>query len=159
RDAGFRQLVERDPWDDVTGAAYVVRGGALVAWRCPPDRPAFAPFHVVGAHTDSPNLRVKPRPDTGGFGWRQLAVEVYGGALVNSWLDRDLGLSGRITLADGETVLVLFDQPLARVSQLAIHLDRDVSERGLLLDRQAHLSPIWGVGHPTEGDLARFLAE
>ncbi len=158
RAAGFRALHEREPWGDVTGDAFVVRGGALVAWRCAAGLEAHAPLRIVGAHTDSPNLRVKPRPDTGGSGWRQLAVEVYGGALVNSWLDRDLGLSGRVTLMDGQTVLVVVDQPLARVPQLAIHLDREVNERGLQLDKQLHLMPIWGLGSSADGDLSRFLA-
>jgi aspartyl aminopeptidase len=89
------------------------RGGALVAWRSPADATATARFRIVGAHTDSPNLRIKPHPDTGNVGWRQLAVEVYGGALVNSWLYRDLGLSGRLVRRDGEVVLILLDEPLA----------------------------------------------
>ena len=88
----------------------------------------------IGAHTDSPNLRIKPRPDTGRAGYRQLAVEVYGGVLLNSWLDRDLGLSGRVAVrggAAGSTVhLVRVDRPLLRVPQLAIHLDREVNETG-----------------------------
>ena len=112
----------------------------------------------MARYTDSPNLRVKPRADTGGAGWRQLAVEVYGGVLINSWLDRDLGLSGRLVLDDGRILLVHVDQPLARVPQLAIHLDRDVNERGLLLDKQLHLTPVWGLGEPVEGQLEEFLA-
>jgi len=159
RTAGFRMLDERAHWDDVAGPCYVVRDGALVAWHCPGDADVDTSFRIVGAHTDSPNLRLKPRPDTESAGWRQLAVEVYGGALVNSWLDRDLGLSGRVTLAGGESVLVLVDQPLARVPQLAIHLDREVNDRGLLLDRQQHLTPVWGLGRTSEGALAAFLAE
>src|SRR3954469_24813774 len=99
--AGFKPLDEADAWHDVTGGHYIVRGGALVAWRMPVGGPAHIPFRVVGAHPDSPNLRLKPHPDTSSVGWRQLAVEVYGGALVNSWLDRDLGLSGRGGLGDG----------------------------------------------------------
>jgi aspartyl aminopeptidase len=157
--AGFRPLEEAESWSDVTGAGYIVRGGALVAWRCPQGLPAHAGFRIVGAHTDSPNLRLKPHPDTASVGWRQLAVEVYGGALLNSWLDRDLGLSGRLVLRSGETVLVRLDQPLARVPQLAIHLDRDVNDRGLVLDKQLHLAPIWGLGSEAEGGLARFVAE
>ena len=107
----------------------------------------------MGAHTDSPNLRVKPHPDTGALGWRQLGVDVYGGALVNSWLDRDLGLSGRLSLADGSVRLVKVDRPLLRVAQLAIHLDRDVNDKGVVLDRQQHLAPIWGLGAPGDGEL------
>ncbi len=156
--AGFKPLDETEAWDDVAGARYVGRGGALVAWRCPPDAPPHAGFRIVGAHTDSPNLRLKPRPDTGSAGWRQLGVEIYGGALLNSWLDRDLGLSGRVVLKDGSVRLVLVDRPLARVPQLAIHLDRDVNERGVVLDRQVHLTPVWGLGRPDEGELARFVA-
>jgi aspartyl aminopeptidase len=156
--AGFRRLDEREAWEDVAGTAYVVRGGALVAWRAPTGSAPHAPFRIVGTHTDSPNLRLKPRPDTGGSGWRQLAIEVYGGALVNSWLDRDLGLSGQVALSGGETALLLVDRPLARVPQLAIHLDRDVNERGLQLDTQVHLTPVWGLGPPREGELVGFLA-
>jgi aspartyl aminopeptidase len=109
---------------------------------------------MVGAHTDSPGLRIKPRPDTGAAGWRQLGVEVYGGALVNSWLDRDLGLAGRVAVAVGggvEVRLLRIDRPLLRVPQLAIHLDREVTTKGLKLDRQRHLTPVWGVGDPAPG--------
>jgi aspartyl aminopeptidase len=157
-EAGFEAFDEAEEWDSASGDGYVIRGGALVAWRMAADLPGHAPFRIVGAHTDSPNLRVKPRPDTGSVGWRQLAVEVYGGALINSWLDRDLGLSGRVVLDDGRVVLVQVDQPLARVPQLAIHLDRDVNERGLVLDKQLHLTPVWGLGAPVEGQLAELLA-
>ncbi len=78
----------------------------------------------------------------------QLGVEVYGGALLNSWLDRDLSLAGRVIVRNGgklETRLVKLDQPLARVAQLAIHLDRDVNEKGLVLNKQEHLAPILGL--------------
>jgi aspartyl aminopeptidase len=120
-------------------------------------------MRIVGAHTDSPNLRIKPRPDTGRAGYRQLGVEVYGGALLNSWLDRDLGLSGRVSVAgvDGsvDERLLLVDRPLLRIPQLAIHLDRDVNERGLQLNRQQHLVPVWGLGAPTDGEFAAFLGD
>ena len=96
-DAGF-ELFEAARADQ-PGARFVVRDGALVAW-VDGDAP-LEPMRLVGAHTDSPNLRVRPRPDTGTAGFRQLAVEVYGGALLNSWLDRDLGLAGRVVLRGG----------------------------------------------------------
>ncbi len=156
--AGFERLDEVAPWADATGGRYVVRGGALIAWHAPPGLAPHAGLRIVGAHTDSPNLRVKPRPDTGAVGWRQLGVDVYGGALVNSWLDRDLGLSGRVALANGDTRLVRVERPLLRVAQLAVHLDREVNDKGLVLDRQQHLAPIWGLGDPREGDFAAFLA-
>ncbi len=157
--AGFEPLLISDPWPDVPAAGFVVRGGALVAWRRGAAAPAAAPLRIVGAHTDSPCLRIKPRPDTGTLGWKQLGVEVYGGALVNSWLDRDLGLAGRVVLRDGSSADVVVDAAICRVAQLAIHLDRDVNERGLVLDKQAHLTPIWGTGTPERGEFAGWLAE
>ncbi|MBS2963260.1 M18 family aminopeptidase [Actinocrinis puniceicyclus] len=155
---GFRQLSETEAWDGQPGGQYVIRGGALVAWYLPTDAEPSRPFRIIGTHTDSPNLRVKPVPDTGALGWRQVAVEVYGGALFNSWLDRDLGLAGRLALRDGSQRLVRVDRPLLRVPQLAIHLDRGVNE-GLKLNPQAHLTPVWGLGEPVEGDLIEFLAQ
>lgn len=158
--AGFRQVAETDVWDGTSGGKYVLRGGAIVAWYVPEGAAPHTPFHIIGAHTDSPSLRVKPRPDTGAHGWRQVAVEIYGGPLMNSWLDRDLGLAGRLTLRDGSTVLVNVDRPLLRVPQLAIHLDRSVATEGLKLDKQRHLQPVWGLGDDTrEGDLIAFLEE
>ena len=160
-DADFTRLDLTDPWPAATGRHFVTRGGALIAWADAGDRggPA-APFRIIGAHTDSPNLRLKPRPDTGGHGWKQLAVEVYGGALWNSWLDRDLGLSGRVMVAGrSEPLLVLVDEALCRVPQLAVHLDRDVNAKGLTLNAQQHLTPVWGTGVPNVGDLATYLSE
>ena len=158
--AGFTRLEEADSWSDgaAEGAGYVVRGGALVAWILPPGTEAARPFRILGSHTDSPNLRVKPQPDTGVLGWRQVAVEVYGGVLHNSWLDRDLGLAGRFVLRDGTERLVDIDRPLLRVPQLAVHLNRTVNTEGLKLNPQDHLYPIWGLGDAKEGDLLAFVA-
>jgi aspartyl aminopeptidase len=155
--AGFRQVAETDAWDGASGGKYVLRGGAIIAWYVPEGAAPATPFRIVGAHTDSPNLRVKPVPDTGAAGWRQIAVEIYGGTLLNTWLDRDLGLAGRLALRDGSTRLVNVDRPLLRVPQLAIHLDRQAND-GLKLDRQRHMTPVWGLGEPREGDLVDFLA-
>ncbi|MGW1531527.1 M18 family aminopeptidase [Streptomyces aureus] len=156
--AGFRQVAETDAWEGTSGGKYVLRGGAIIAWYVPKGAEAHTPFRIIGAHTDSPNLRVKPLPDTGAHGWRQVAVEIYGGPLLNSWLDRDLGLAGRLSLRDGSTRLVDIDRPLLRVPQLAIHLDRSVND-GLKLDKQRHLQPVWGLGDAREGDLISFLEE
>ncbi|CAL9500329.1 putative M18 family aminopeptidase 2 [Streptomyces sp. enrichment culture] len=158
--AGFRQVAETDAWDGTAGGKYVLRGGAIIAWHVPEGAEAHTPFRIVGAHTDSPNLRVKPRPDSGAHGWRQVAVEIYGGPLLNSWLDRDLGLAGRLSLRDGTTRLVDVDRPLLRVPQLAIHLDRAVNSDGLKLDKQRHMQPVWGLGEDVrDGDLVAFLEE
>ncbi|WP_395294985.1 M18 family aminopeptidase [Kitasatospora hibisci] len=156
--AGFRQVAETDAWDASAGGRYLVRGGALIAWYVPEGASPETPFRVVGTHTDSPNLRVKPLPDTGSAGWRQVAVEIYGGVPLNTWLDRDLGLSGRLALRDGSVRLVQLDEPLLRVPQLAIHLDRQVNE-GMKLDKQRHLTPIWGLGPVDEGGLIEYVAQ
>ncbi|MFD0277804.1 M18 family aminopeptidase [Kitasatospora sp. NPDC127111] len=156
--AGFRQVAETDAWDAVAGGRYLIRGGALIAWYVPEGAGPETPFRVVGTHTDSPNLRVKPLPDTGSAGWRQVAVEIYGGVPLNTWLDRDLGLSGRLALRDGSRRLVQLDEPLLRVPQLAIHLDRQVNE-GMKLDKQRHLTPIWGLGPVDEGSLIAYVAQ
>ncbi|HEY0812102.1 MAG TPA: M18 family aminopeptidase, partial [Pseudonocardia sp.] len=152
--AGFVEQPETGSWPDGPGGRYLVRDGTFVAW-VQQEQPQ--PLRVFLAHTDSPTLKVKPRPDTGRGGWRQVGVEVYGGALWNSWLDRDLGLAGRLALFDGTTVLVNVARPLLRVPQLAIHLDRNVNQ-GLKLDAQQHLLPIWGLGAASEGDLLEFVA-
>ena len=155
---GFEPVDETGPWRPLD-CGFVVRGAALVAWRHPTGSTQVWPFRITGAHTDSPCLRIKPHPDTGGLGWRQLAIEVYGGVLLNSWLDRDLGIAGRVVLTDGSIVNVAVREPIARVPQLAIHLDRDVNDKGLALDKQLHLTPVWGTGAPAEGDFAAWLAD
>jgi aspartyl aminopeptidase len=156
---GFQRLDETDAWLDVPTDGFAVRGGAIIAWKMPTTAlTTHAPFRLVGAHTDSPCLRVKPNPDAGGYGWKQVAVEVYGGILNNSWLDRDLGVAGRVVAADGSTSLVNVREPIARVPQLAVHLDRDVNAVGLVLDTQQHLSPVWGTGTSTAGEFAEWIA-
>ncbi|MEQ8841456.1 MAG: M18 family aminopeptidase [Acidimicrobiales bacterium] len=133
----------------VRGRSFVRRGGALVAWVVDEAHNASSPVRVVGAHTDSPNLRIKPQPDSGDERWRQLGVEIYGGVLLNSWLDRDLGLAGRVVVRDGDGVstrLLRDDRPLLRLPQLAIHLDREIHEKGLMLNKQVHMAPIWAAG-------------
>ena len=156
--AGFTLLQERDAFPAERGRHYLIRGGSLVAWSSElADGPATC-FRVVGAHTDSPNLRIKPQPDLARAGWQLLGVEVYGVPLFSSWLDRDLGLSGRVAVrgSDGvETRLVKIDQPVLRVAQLAVHLDRGVNE-GLTLNPQQHLTPLWGVGAEA-GDFRGYL--
>lgn len=161
-DAGYQALELEAAWSTGPGRWFVARGGALVAWEVPDGAPAHQPFRIVGAHTDSPNLRIKPQPDTGGFGWQQLGVEVYGGALWNSWLDRDLALSGRaVVRVDGRLEERLFacDCHLLRIPQLAIHLDRGVNEQGLKLNPQQHLTPVWGIGPIEEGAFVAHVAD
>lgn len=165
RTAGLAEARRSDDWGelDLTAGFTVRDGGTVVAARAgarvDPDRLRFI---VIGAHTDSPNLRLRPLPDAGALSYRQLGVEIYGGVLLNSWLDRDLGLSGRIVMRDESgdspaTVLWRCGRALLRVPQLAIHLDRDVND-GLKLDRQQHMTPVWGLGEPSADGFREFLA-
>jgi aspartyl aminopeptidase len=161
---GFVAVDEAAPFPSTPGRYYVTRAGALVAWIEPAGMPSTAPFRVVGTHTDSPNLRVKPQPDLVKAGWQMVAVEPYGGLLLNSWLDRDLGLAGRVAVRDpsaptGIATRLFHDHaPLLRVAQLAVHLDRGVNERGLVLNPQQHLVPLWGVGERPVS-VAAYVAE
>jgi len=157
-DAGFIELELGTAWSDLPDAGFVLDGGSVVAWRAQADAAGVTPFRLAGAHTDSPCLRVKPRPDDGFVGWKQLNIEVYGGILNNSWLDRDLGVAGALTMADGSNRLVDVHRGVARVPQLAVHLDRSVND-GLKLDPQQHLRPVWGAGHPVDGEFAAWIAE
>ena len=143
--AGFTELTEGQAWPAQAGGYFTVRAGSLVAWRSVDD--AGAPFRIVGGHTDSPNLRVKQHPDRFVTGWQVVALEPYGGAWLNSWLDRDLGISGRLSIRSGgqvEHVLVRIDDPILRVPQLAIHLAED--RKAVELNPQRHVNAVWGVG-------------
>ncbi len=147
--AGFAPLDPAASWAGLAAGRYYVKQGdsALLAFAIPSSRKVRG-FRIVGAHTDSPNLRLKPHAEYVKEGYLQLGVEVYGGALLNSGLDRDLSIAGRVIVRGGaglETRLVRFDDPLCRVTQLAIHFDRDVNDKGLVLNRQEHLAPIFGT--------------
>jgi aspartyl aminopeptidase len=120
---------------------YLAHDGCIIAWRL---GTAKGSFRIIGAHTDSPNLRVLPQPDIHQLGWSQLAIEIYGGVLLNSWLDRDLGIAGRVIDSNGVSHLYSVTEALARVPQLAIHLDREIGDKGLQLDRHQHMTPVWG---------------
>ncbi|MGC4935059.1 M18 family aminopeptidase [Gordonia sp. DT30] len=162
-EAGFRRLHEDHEWnldaaqspDVVPQRHYVIRGGSIIAW----DLGDGSDFRIVGGHTDSPNLRVKQRPDRVGAGVSTVALEPYGGAWLNSWLDRDLGLSGRLAYRVGDRVehtLVHVAEPVIRVPQLAIHLSAD--RKGVTLDPQRHLDGLWSLGADAP-DVLSWVAE
>jgi aspartyl aminopeptidase len=171
RASGYEEADESALWELAPGdRRFVVRSeGSLVAFEVGSACPAEGGFRAVGAHTDSPNLRVKPRPDVCAHGYRQLAVEPYGGVLLHTWLDRDLSLAGRVTLREGDasrTVLLDFERPLLRIPNLAIHLQRELRTDGLKLNPQTQLVPLSGLeGAPALTELvatelrARGLAD
>lgn len=159
-DAGFTELREGDAWKLEPGRGhFVVRADTtVVAFRVGTRAPAETGFSMVGAHIDSPNLRVKPNAETTTMGYRQLAVEIYGGAILASWPDRDLGLAGRVVLQTGKrraqtTALVTIRRPIARVANLAIHLNRKINDDGLKLDKQRHMPPILGLDDTAEDEV------
>ncbi|EPR75618.1 putative aminopeptidase [Leifsonia rubra CMS 76R] len=160
RSAGFSELQEADDWNGArtrkAAKYFVIRDGAIAAWIQPTKATATTAFRILGAHTDSPSFKLKPKPTTGSEGMLQAGVEVYGGPLLNSWLDRELELAGRIAFSDGTTALVRTG-PLLRFPQLAVHLDRKVND-GLTLKRQMHMNPVLGLGEAGDADLLQHLA-
>jgi aspartyl aminopeptidase len=155
--AGFSRLEEADAWPADGGRRFVVRDGAIIAWVQPATAGPTTPFRIVGAHTDSPGFKLKPKPTTASNGWLQAGVEVYGGPLFNSWLDRELEFAGRLVFDDGTSALVRTG-PFLRFPQLAVHLDRGVNAEGLTLNPQQHLNPVIGTGSLADADIIAHLA-
>lgn len=145
-EAGFERLDEVDEWTAprAGGGSVVVRDGAVIAWVAGRGVNATSPVRILGAHTDSPSFKLKPTPEFTREGWAQVGVEIYGSPLLNSWLDRDLEIAGRLVTRDGQEHLARTG-PVARIPQLAVHLDRRVNSKGLTLDRQKHTQPVLGV--------------
>lgn len=143
--AGFVEADFAARFDRGPGRRYVRRHGSLIAWQCGEAVAPTTPFRIAAAHTDSPGFRIKPHPESTVAGCVRLGVEVYGGPLLNSWLDRDLGLAGTVLLDSGDVVGVVDRDAVLRIPQLAIHLDRTVNDTGLKLDRQQHLPLLWGL--------------
>ncbi len=157
-EGGFRRLAETDVWDLSPGdAVFTVRGASVVAVRVGSDPVAEAGLRIIGAHTDSPTFRVRPRHDLRQAGYKLVGVEPYGGGLWHTWLDRELTVAGRLALRGGSTVLAKLPGAPLRLPSLAIHLDRSVRE-GLTLDPQRHLQPVWGSELSTEPGLLEALA-
>ncbi len=147
--AGFSRLAETERWSlQPGGRHYVVRGGSsLVAFIV--GRDVEAGFSLVGTHTDSPGLRLKPRAPHTADGLLRLGVEVYGGPILATFADRDLGLAGRVNVRVGkgfEARLLNIAEPLLRLPNLAIHMNREVNEQGLKLHKQNELPLLLGVG-------------
>ena len=150
REAGFEPLNEADAWNvEPGGRHYLTRNdSSIIAFKAGTESPPQEGLRMVGAHTDSPCLMVKPNPERRSHGYQQLGVEVYGGALLNPWFDRDLSLAGRVTWLDpaGELRkgLVDFREPLAVIPSLAIHLDREAN-RKRSVNPQKDIPPVLGT--------------
>ncbi|MBS3904182.1 MAG: M18 family aminopeptidase [Simkania sp.] len=144
----YLPLQEKEEWKLEKGKRYFVcRGGALCTFSIPSSMPDK--MIILGSHTDSPALKLKPQPEHHKENMRLLGVEVYGGPLLNAWLNRDLSIAGRVIVSDTtgqrvERLVWLDDAPLV-IPQLAIHLDREVNDKGLKLNKQEHLIPLAGL--------------
>lgn len=157
--AGFSLLKEEEKWALSPGKSYfVIRGGSLCAFSLPKE--AIARARIVAAHTDSPALKLKPHPEIQKENMTLFGVEVYGSPLLSSWLNRDLAIAGRIVTTDEkgkvEEKLVFLPEAPLFIPQLAIHLDREVNEKGLLLNKQEQLCPIVGLDQE-KGCLEKLL--
>lgn len=146
---GFLELDEGKPWQLKFGKKYFIirNGSSLLAFILPKE----APTHtlILGAHTDSPGFKLKPHAEFEKENMHMLGLEMYGAPLLTSWLNRDLGIAGRILYLDSskqmqEALVRLDDQPVT-IPQLAIHLDRKVNDEGLIMHKQEHLAALSGL--------------
>lgn len=163
---GFVQLKKRDPFMGNVKAGgkyyYTVNKSALVAFAVGPNYKEGNGFKVIGGHTDSPNLKVKPHSKRSGSGCIMLGVECYGGGLWHTWFDRDLGVSGRVLVRttspddngkEKEFVkqqFIKIDEPIARVSTLCIHLQSADERKAFAVNKENHMSPILATQHALE---------
>ena len=159
--AGFSQLHEHERWTlKAGGRHYVVRGGASIIAFIVGHRPAAETgLRLIGAHTDSPGLRLKPKPAEDAAGMVRLGVEVYGGPILATFADRDLSLAGRVnvrTPGGFTSRLVHFTEPLLRLPNLAIHMNREVNENGLKFNKQTELPLLLGLSEDGTKAEARF---
>ena len=158
-EAGYQRLKETAAWQLAPGKRYYVtrNDSSIIAFQLPEKAP-LSTLRMVGAHTDSPGLRLKPNATQRSAGWLQMGIEVYGGALLAPWFDRDLGMAGRVYLRqpDGrlKNVLLNVARPIAMVPSLAIHLDREANS-GRAINPQTQMAPILMQGD--EGDLTDLL--
>ncbi len=161
---GYTELLETDDWTlRAKGSYFVTRNAsALIAFRLGTGALAEQGLRMVGAHTDSPCLRLKPNALYTQSGYCQLGVEVYGGALLNPWFDRDLSLAGRVTLrlANGSLSNRLVDlaRPVALIPSLAIHLDRDANKQRNI-NEQTYLPALISRQQDTDFDLDAELLQ
>jgi len=147
---GFEKLEEKDTWQIKEGGNYFVcrADASIVAFRAPSQWSVNSSFKIIGAHTDSPSLKIKNKPTSTKEGYQMLNIEVYGGALLTSWFDKDLLIGGRVLYQDEEGAVkqILVQLPYRlRIPRLAIHLDRTVNKEGFLVNPQEHLCPILGL--------------
>ncbi|MEE9492242.1 MAG: M18 family aminopeptidase [Gammaproteobacteria bacterium] len=161
---GYIELDEGEPWHCSAGGKYLVtrNDSSIIAFSLSDNNPADSGFRMVGAHTDSPCLHIKPSPVITSTNYYQLGVEVYGGALLNPWFDRDLSIAGRVsyrsTAGSLASTLIDFMRPIAVIPSLAIHLDRDANKQRSI-NAQNHLPPILMQSNDNNPDFEQLLLD
>lgn len=159
-EADFTPLLEGEKWNLEPGKGYFVQreDTLIAAFRLPKKKPKSAT--ILASHIDSPSLKIKPHPEIFSHGIGQLGTEVYGAPLLHSWLDRDLAIAGRIVVmnSDGQcrSELVELDDYPVMIPGIAIHLERSIMEKGILVHKQDHLKPIFSIT-PKEKFLEEWL--
>ena len=144
RNAGFKELRENEKWDLQASEKYFVRrnDSSIIAFTYPKEKKNYL---MVGAHTDSPNLKLKPNPVIKEHGVVKFGVESYGGLLLNPWFDRDLSIAGRVSYLDADnrlqSSLINVEKKIATIPSLAIHLD-DKANKERTINKQTDICPI-----------------
>lgn len=164
---GFHQLMLNRPWELERGGKYyvIVHGSTLIAFTIGEDMKEPDDFRIAAAHTDFPGFRIKQSAEICKNGYLQLNTEVYGGPILNTWMDRPLSAAGRVALKSDDVFrpqvrLVDFKKPLFVIPNMAVHLNRDVN-KGIELNKQKELLPIMGMAgeEMTEQFFLNYLAE
>jgi aspartyl aminopeptidase len=162
--AGFSELNEGHVWHIASGGQYFLRrnNSSIIAFTYGKKPLVSSGLRMIGAHTDSPNLKVKPQPDLYQQGFWQLAVETYGGVLLNPWFDRPLALAGRVAYEapNGQIEHVLVDSKSAVgcIPSLAIHLDREAN-KSRSINPQTDVPVVMALDEGRELSFDQFLHE
>lgn len=151
KEAGFEELHFSNTWGLTEGGKYYMKhhDTTLLAFTVAAHTDFKEGFRIAAAHTDFPCLRIKPNPDVVTNGYAQVNVEVYGGAILNTWLDRPLSISGRMAVKSDDVMhpnmhYISMEKPLMAIPNLAIHMNREVN-KGVELNKQTDMLPIAGL--------------
>lgn len=165
RSAGYEQVLEREDWKLEAGKKYFFtrNHSTIVAFAIGKRYVAGNGFYIVGAHTDSPCLKLKPVTKVTKGGYLEVGVQTYGGGLWHTWFDRDLTLAGRVIIKEEKDGIVSYlhklvriEEPIMRIPTLAIHLDRGVND-GFKVNTQTHLLPVLATS--IKAELNKVVAE
>jgi len=164
---GFQALSEKEPWQiNRSERYYTIRDqSSIIAFIAGSKSPSESGYRIIGAHTDSPGLRIKPNPEQKRGSYLRLGVEVYGGPILATFADRDLSLAGRVSVKTGsstqafESRLLRIDESIVRLPNLAIHLNREVNQNGLKFNAQDELPLIFSQPGPEGLNFKGLVAE